>query len=210
MQPKLGGKTIDQALVTLTHIVENEGQPGEPMFFNLQDQWAAVAMKSWGISILDEVAPNNPIMIYLDSSYGLINTAMINLAIEQGFPADHFHLDRDAKGNPTGVSGAHLNGFVGREVRPWPDPIWFDEVALPGAVKSLKNYARHGVTVATGHMSAATMTVLNRLFHEQPQGLAVRVYPGLDFLMQNPNGEMYLSEWAIWWISLSVMSVARW
>jgi predicted amidohydrolase YtcJ len=192
MQPKLGGVTIDQALVTLAHIVNNDGQPGEPMFFNLQDQWAAVAMKSWGISTLDEVAPNNPVMIYLDSSYGLINTAMIELAIEMGFPADHFHLDRDENGNPTGVSGAHLNGFVGREVRPWPEPIWFDEVAIPEAAKSLSNYARHGVTLATGHMSAATMTVLNRLFHEQNDNLAVRVYPGLDFLMQNPNGEMFL------------------
>ena len=65
------------------------------MFFNLQDQWAAVAMKSWGISELDEVAPDNPVMIYLDSSYGLLNTAMVNLAIDRGFPADHFHLDRD-------------------------------------------------------------------------------------------------------------------
>ena len=50
----------------------------------------------------------------------------------------------------------------------------------------------YGVTVATGHMSAPTLTVLNRLFHERPDDLKVRVYPGLDFLRQNPNGEMYL------------------
>ena len=162
------------------------------MFFNLQDAWASVAKDSWGISTLDEVAPNNPVAIYLDSSYGLMNTAMINLAIEQGFPADHIHLDRDKNGKPTGMAGAQLVGFVGREVRPWPDPKWFDDVAMPGAVETLAKYARHGVTVATGHMSALTMTVLNRLFHEQPQSLAVRVYPGLDFLRQNPNGEMYL------------------
>ncbi len=192
MRPKLGGSTIDHALLTLGHIVENEGQPGEPMFFNLQDQWAAVAMKSWGISELDEVAPENPIMIYLDSSYGLLNTAMIDLAIEKGFPADHFHLDRDEAGKPTGVSGAHLNGFVGREVRPWPDPVWFDEVAIPSAIESVADYARNGITVATGHMSAATVTILNRMFHEQPETLAIRVYPGLDFMSQNPNGELVL------------------
>ena len=192
LRPEIGGKTIDQALATMGHIIEMEGTPGEPIFINLQDQWAAVAMKSWSISTLDEIAPNNPLMIYLDSSYGLINTAMIELAIKMGFPADHFHLDRDENGNYTGVSGAHLNGFVGREVRPWPDPSWFETVAIPSAVESLENYARNGVTVATGHMSAATMTLLNKLFHEQPQELKVRVYPGLDFLMQNPNGEMYL------------------
>ncbi len=192
IQPRLGGQTIDQALATLSYIVENDSETGEPMFFNLQDAWASVAKDSWGISTLDEVAPNNPVAIYLDSSYGLMNTAMINLAIEQGFPADHIHLDRDKNGKPTGMAGAQLVGFVGREVRPWPDPKWFDDVAMPGAVETLAKYARHGVTVATGHMSALTMTVLNRLFHEQPQSLAVRVYPGLDFLRQNPNGEMYL------------------
>jgi hypothetical protein len=37
------------------------------------------------------------------------------------------------------------------------------------------------------------MTVLNRLFHEDGGGqLAIRVYPGLDFLRQNPFGEKYL------------------
>ena len=192
IQPKLGGQTIDQALVTLAYIVENETDPGAPVFFNLQDQWAAVAMRSWDVDTLDEVAPENPVAIYLDSSYGIMNTAMIDLAIESGFPANHFHIDRDADGDYTGVAGAQLVGFVGREVRPWPDPRWFDEVAMPDAVTSLANYARNGITLATGHMSAPTMTVLNRLFHENPKGLAVRVYPGLDFLRQNPNGEMYL------------------
>jgi len=34
------------------------------------------------------------------------------------------------------------------------------------------------------------MTILNRLFHENSgSSLAIRVYPGLDFLRQNPEGE---------------------
>ncbi|MDH3431641.1 MAG: hypothetical protein OEQ14_16705, partial [Gammaproteobacteria bacterium] len=191
--PHLGGDTIDQALATLSFIVDKEGAAGEPLFFNLSDSWASVAMKSWDISILDEVAPEIPIAVYLDSSYALLNTAMIELAIARGFPADHFHLDRDRNGNYTGRAGAQLTGFVGREVRPWPNAEWFDEYAVPLAVETLAKYARHGVTVATGHMSAPTMTVLNRLFHDgDGRKLAVRVYPGLDFLRQNPEGEKYL------------------
>ena len=161
-RPHLGGATLDQALATLSYIVDEEGTAGESMFFNLSDSWAGIAMKAWGISTLDEIAPELPIAIYLDSSYSLVNTAMIELAIKRGFPADHFHLDRDASGNYTGKAGAQLSGFIGREVRPWPDPKWFDEVAIPGAIETLGRYARHGVTVATGHMSAPTMTVLNR------------------------------------------------
>jgi len=191
-RPHLGGETVDQALATLSFIVEQEGEPGEPLFFNLRDNLSGTAMDAWGISTLDEVAPDNPVIVYLESSEGLMNSAMIKLAIESGFPADHLHLDRDKNGEYTGRGGAQLVGFIGREVRPWPNPIWFDEVAVPSAVETLAKYARHGVTVATGHMSAPTLTVLNRIFHEQPQGLAIRVYPGLDFLRQNPNGEMYL------------------
>jgi len=192
-QPHLGGATLDQALATLSFIVDEEGGTGEPMFFNLSDSWAGTAMKAWGISTLDEIAPEMPIAIYLDSSYSLVNTAMIELAIKSGFPESHFHLDKDASGDYTGRAGAQLSGFIGREVRPWPDPKWFDEVAIPGAIETLGRYARHGVTLATGHMSAPTMTVLNRLFHDADDSkLPVRVYPGLDFLRQNPQGEMYL------------------
>ncbi len=191
--PHLGGATIDEALATLSFIVDREEANGEPLFFNLSDSWASVAMQSWDISTLDEVAPDIPIAVYLDSSYGLVNTAMIELAIEKGFPPDHFHLIRDGDNRYTGRAGAQLVGFIGREVRPWPDPSWFDEVAVPGAAATLAKYARHGVTVATGHMSAPTMTVLNRLFHDgDGRKLAVRVYPGLDFLRQNPEGERYL------------------
>jgi predicted amidohydrolase YtcJ len=190
--PHLGGRTLDEALTTLGYIVENEGEPGDPFFFNLLDQYSGLAMKNWDIDTLDEVAPENPVMIYLSANNGLANTAMLNLAITKGLPVDHFHLEKDENGEFTGRTGAQVSGFIGREVRDWPAPAWFDEVAMPMAVESLANYARHGVTVATGHMSAPTMTILNRLFHEQPKDLAVRVYPGLDFLRQNPNGEMYL------------------
>jgi hypothetical protein len=193
IHPKLGGATLDQALKTLAFIADKEGADEAAMFFNLSDSWAADAMQTWGISTLDEIAPDTPIVVYLDSSYSLVNTAMIELAIKKGFPKDHFHLDRDANGNYTGKAGAQLSGFIGREVRPWPDPKWFDEAAIPGAVETLAKYARHGVTVATGHMSGPTMTVLNRLFHDgDGRKLAIRVYPGLDFLRQNPEGEKYL------------------
>ena len=190
--PHLGGETIDQTLATLAYIVENEGDIGEPIFFNLQDDWSGTAVMVWDKNTLDEVAPNNPVIVSLESSEALVNTAMLELAFKEGLSAEHFHLQRDENGDFTGRVGAQVAGFIGREVRPWPDPVWFDEVAIPGAIESLANYARNGITVATGHMSAPTMTVLNRLFHDQPRDLAVRVYPGLDFLRQNPHGEMYL------------------
>ena len=191
--PRVGGKTIEEALATLAFIVRNEGNPGEPIFFNLSDSWSGPAGKQWDISTLDEIAPSTPMIVYLESSEGLVNSAMIELAFNEGFPEDHIHIDRDENGDFTGRVGAQFTGFVGREIRPWPNAAWFDEVAMPNARDTLTRYARHGVTLATGHMSAPTMTLLNRLFHENGgSNLAIRVYPGLDFLRQNPEGEKYL------------------
>ncbi len=191
--PRVGGKTIEEALATLAFIVRNEGNPGEPIFFNLSDSWSGPAGKQWDISTLDEIAPSTPMIVYLESSEGMVNSAMIELAFNEGFPEDHIHIDRDENGDFTGRVGAQFTGFVGREIRPWPNAAWFDEVAMPNARDTLTRYARHGVTLATGHMSAPTMTLLNRLFHENGgSNLAIRVYPGLDFLRQNPEGEKYL------------------
>ena len=75
--PSIGGETIGQALATLAFLVEQEGEAGEPMFFNLNDSWASMAMKSWSLTTLDEIAPETPIIIYLDSSYGLVNAAYV-------------------------------------------------------------------------------------------------------------------------------------
>ena len=96
IRPRVGGATLDQALDTLAFIVGKEGADGAPMFFNLSDSWASLAMKTWSISTLDEIAPDAPIVVYLDSSYSLVNTAMIELALKKGFPKDHFHPGRTA------------------------------------------------------------------------------------------------------------------
>lgn len=192
-QPRVGGSNLQQILDTIRFLAQEKGENGDPLFINLDDSWASLAMSNWDIRVLNEVAPGTPLAIYLDSSYCLVNTPMIELALAAGFPAGHFHLDRDANGNYTGKAGAQLAGFIGREIRPWPDARWFNEVAVPSGAETLKKYARHGVTLATGHMSGATMTILNRLFHDgDGSALPIRVYPGLDFLRQNPEGEKYL------------------
>ncbi|MDH3531888.1 MAG: hypothetical protein OEO82_03105, partial [Gammaproteobacteria bacterium] len=113
--PHLGGRNIDEALATLSFIVEREGEKGVPLFFNLTDTLSGTAMEAWGKATLDEVAPDIPLIIYLESSEGLLNSAMIELALERGFPPEHMHLDRDAEGGYTGRGGAQLVGYIGRE-----------------------------------------------------------------------------------------------
>lgn len=190
--PSIGGETIDQALVTIAHIVSQNGEAGSPMFFNLQDQWAGVASRSWDITTLDEIAPDVPIIVYLDSSHTLANTAMLELAIGSGFPQDHISVGRDENGKFSGKTGGQFSGFVGREIRPWPVPEWFDEVALPRLRKMNEDWVRQGVTGTNGHVTGVTMTSLNRLFHEDDgRGIKVRNHVGLDFPRQNFEAEKY-------------------
>jgi predicted amidohydrolase YtcJ len=193
IQPHVGGDSLDQALLTMSTIIEQEAEPGEPIFFNLYKEWSGPASNAWDKSTLDEIAPNNPVIVYLLSSEGIVNEQMIELALKSGFPKDHFHLDRDEQGQYTGRAGSDLVGFIGREVRPWPSPEWFDNVAEPEAREMFTEWSRHGVTMAVGHMSGLTITALNKMFHDgDGRDLAIRVYPGLDFLRQNPEGEKYL------------------
>ncbi|NIN34214.1 MAG: hypothetical protein GTO60_03570, partial [Gammaproteobacteria bacterium] len=105
----------------------------------------------------------------------------------------HFQIDRDDEGNYTGRTGEQFNGFVGRELRPFPSPEWFDEEAIPDLRKIMTDWARHGVTGVNGHMSGVTMMSLNRLFHEENgRKLLIRAWAALDFLRQNPEGEKFL------------------
>jgi predicted amidohydrolase YtcJ len=188
----IGGETIEQALLTMATIVDEVGEAGVPIFLNLQDQWAGVASRVWDISTLDEIAPDVPIVVYLDSSHTLANTAMIELAIESGFPPDHLSIGRDERGNFNGRTGGQFSGFVGREIRPWPVPEWFDEVALPRLRDMNEKWVRQGVTGTNGHVTGVTMTSLNRLFHEgDGSGIKIRNHVGLDFPRQNFEAEKY-------------------
>jgi len=190
--PAVGGDSIDQALATISELVSIEGEQGTPMFFNLQDQWAGVASKSWDISTLDEIAPDIPIIVYLDSSHTLANTAMIELALDRGFPEDHLSIGLDENNKHSGRTGGQFSGFVGREIRPWPVPEWFDEVALPRLREMNKKWVRHGVTGTNGHVTGVTMTSLNRLFHEDDgRAIKIRNHVGLDFPRQNFDAEKY-------------------
>lgn len=188
----VGGDTIEQVLLTMARIIEQEGKSGEPIFLNLQDQWAGKASTAWDITTLDEIAPDVPIVIYLDSSHTLANSSMIELAIEKGFPADHLSIGRDQDGRFNGRTGGQFSGFVGREIRPWPVPAWFDEVALPRLREMNDKWVRHGVTGTNGHVTGVTMTALNRLFHEgDGRGIKIRNHVGLDFPRQNFEAEKY-------------------
>ncbi len=194
IQPKLRdilkpGDKLPQAVAAIKEIIEKRSAPDEAVFIRA-DKLGYPEMQKWTRKDLDKWAPNKPLGLWFDSSNGVVNTKLLDMAVKEGLRLDHFGVIKDKDGQPTGQLGAQALGFVGYSVRPWPKGEWIEKVAIPDAAKTMQNFARAGVTVATGHMSGLTMTVMNRLIQEKQ--MAVRVYPAHDFIRQNPFGEHYL------------------
>jgi predicted amidohydrolase YtcJ len=191
MQQQIGGPSMEQLEQTFIHIIENEALPGEMVFLKVVDQWSGPIMDTWTKSQLDEIAPENPTILLPGCCYAIVNTAMLNLMLDKGFPEDHFHLMKDARGQPTGQLGSNAVGFIGRELRPFPPPEWISEYGIKGAIETIGEYAAEGITTASGHMTGLTVLILNRIFKQGD--LAIRIHPALDMMRQNTFPERTLA-----------------
>ncbi len=190
MQQQIGGRSLEEVEQTLIHIVENEALPGEIIFVKVTDQWAGPIMEVWDRNLLDEISPENPTLLLPDCCHAIANTRLLELMLEAGFPPGHLHLIRDRRGRPTGQLGSQAVGFVGRELRPMPPPEWIQTEGVERAAKTIAEYAREGITTATGHMTGLTVLILNRMFRNGD--LVIRVYPALDLMRQNAFPERTL------------------
>lgn len=183
IQGQIGGPSLEQVEKTIIHIVENEVLADEIVYIKVADQWAGPILDSWTKEVLDEISPENPTLILPDCCHAIANSRLIKLMLERGFPKDHLHLIRDLNGEPTGQLGSLAVGFAGRELRPTPPPEWIETHGVEKAKQKMSDYAREGITTATGHMTGLTVLILNRVFKEGAQ--PIRVYPALDLLRQN-------------------------
>ncbi len=190
MHGQIGGQTLEQVEQTMIHIVENEVQPGEIVYLKVADQWAGPIMEGWTKNSVDEISPDNPTLLLPDCCYAIANSPLLELMLERGFPENHLHLIRDRQGELTGQLGAMAVGFVGRELRPTPPPEWIETEGVGRARDKIAEYAREGITTATGHMTGLTVLILNRVYKDGD--LKIRVYPALDLLRQNPFPERTL------------------
>jgi predicted amidohydrolase YtcJ len=191
MQLQIGADSMEKLEQTFNHIIENEALPGEIIYLKVVDQWAGPIMDTWTKSRLDEISPDNPTILLPGCCYAIANTALLNLMLDKGFPKDHLHLIKNARGEPTGQLGSNAVGFVGRELRPFPPPEWIAEHGIKGAIETIGEYAAAGITTATGHMTGLTVLILNRIFKQGD--LAIRIHPALDTMRQNTFPERTLA-----------------
>ena len=186
---RIGTKVRDDSVAAMLRQVSAlvaQAAPGSPVFVRMADEWVSELAKLMAKD-LDVIAPNNPLSLALSSSEGVINTIMLNRAFAAGLPRDHIGVVKDAAGRPTGQMFGAAIGFVGWNLRDWPElteAIFNDQLKING------QFLRAGVTTVTGHASGYTVTIMSQLYHQGRLNLRIR--PDLDFARQNPLAVQFL------------------
>lgn len=184
---RIKGEELQELLKSIDEVL-SKSHEGDPVFINMPKDFPMEA-HAWTADDIDEIAPNNPLALFYTSSDVKVNHAMLEKAFAMGLPRDHFGVDKNEKGEPTGSLFHEATGFIGWQVRPYPSRAYIEQ-GMQDAKASFMGYLSSGVTTSTGHMSGLTISMLNELFHTGQ--LLMRVYPGHDFTRQNPFPEQYL------------------
>lgn len=184
---RIKGEELQELLKSIDEVLA-KAHEGDPVFINMPKDYPLEA-QAWNADDIDEIAPNNPLALFYTSSDVRVNHAMLEKAFEMGLPKDHFGVEKNEKGEPTGSLFHEATGFIGWQVRPYPSRAYIEQ-GMEDAKASFMGYLSSGVTTSTGHMSGLTISMLNELFHSGQ--LVMRVYPGHDFTRQNPFPEQYL------------------
>jgi hypothetical protein len=182
---KVRGESVGEMLRQVVNLVQT-ATPGSPVFVRMADEWVGELSKLTARR-LDEIAPNNPLMLSLSSSEGIVNTAMLNRAFAAGLPRTHIGVVKNAAGEPTGQLFGAAIGMIGWNLRDWPD---LTDKVLTDQQDLNDEFLRAGVTTVTGHASGFTITVMSHLFHEDR--LKLRIRPDMDFARQNPLADQFL------------------
>jgi hypothetical protein len=182
---KVRGDSVPELLKQVTALV-HEAAPGSPVWVRMADEWVADLSKLTAAD-LDAIAPENPLMLALSSSEGIVNTQMLARAFAAGLPRDHIGVVKGRDGKPTGQLFGAAIGMVGWNLRDWPE---LTETTFAEQVKINDRFLRIGVTTVTGHASGYTVTIMSQLFHEGRLNLRIR--PDLDFARQNPLAAQFL------------------
>ncbi len=182
---KVRGDSVDEILKQVSALVREEA-PGSPVFIQMADEWIADLSKLTAAD-LDALAPNNPLMLSLSSSEGVVNTAMLTRGFASGLPRDHIGIIKDAAGKPTGQLFGAAIGMIGWNLRDWPE---LSEQTFEDQIKLNDRFLSAGVTTVTGHASGYTVTIMSQLYHQGRLNLRIR--PDMDFARQNPLADQFL------------------
>ena len=178
------GRNVPEMLAQVRALVE-QAEPGSRVFVRMADEFVS-ELSQLTAADLDALAPANPLMLSLSSSEGLVNTVMLEQAFAAGLPQDSFGIVRDASGRATGQLFGQAIGFVGWNLRDWPE---LTEEIFREQERIIDGFVAVGVTTMTGHASGYTITIINQMY--QQARLKARMRPSIDFNRQNPLADQF-------------------
>jgi predicted amidohydrolase YtcJ len=182
---KVRGKNVPEMLEMVRGLV-SQAKPGTPVYVRMADEFVS-DLSRLTAKDLDKLAPNTPLMLSLSSSEGIVNTLMLEKAFAAGLRKEHFQVVKDTNGNPTGQLLSRALGFIGWNLRDWPE---LTEEIFKEQAEIVDQFLRVGVTTITGHASGYTVTIVSQMFHQDR--LKMRIRPTLDFARQNPMADQIL------------------
>ncbi|MBI3940963.1 MAG: amidohydrolase family protein [Acidobacteria bacterium] len=172
---------LDDGLRMIKAEVE-KARPGEWVFVN---PFRTAASYQLNRALLDSIAPNNPLMVTLDNTTGMLNSKAISY-----IPPDiTTGIYRDEKGEPTGRISGWAYGVLTYEVIPWPEGKAFEDI-VQRQKDILQKINRMGVTSIGYRMTGLATTILKTLYDRGELPLRIRVTS--EIVRLNQHAERYL------------------
>ncbi|MEE2838933.1 MAG: amidohydrolase family protein, partial [Acidobacteriota bacterium] len=170
--------TLENALEGLRRRVE-QAEPGE--FLALSGPTNIVVVQELNATLLDQVAPENPLYIR-----ALNNQVVANSLVLNQIPPDTPGILKDQQGRPTGQLRGGAGGVAVYELKPWAT---VDSLLEPQKARFRRHNAQ-GLTTIMGRANGLSISVFRELWMED--GLTLRVRVAHEFLRQNSSPESYL------------------
>ncbi|MBA2689372.1 MAG: amidohydrolase family protein [Burkholderiales bacterium] len=178
-------KSVPAMLAQVEQLVR-QAKPGSPVYVRMADEFRN-ELSLLTAKDLDKIAADNPLLLSLSSSDGIANNKMLERAFAAGLNKNHFQVVKGADGRPTGQLSSQALGFIGWNLRDWPE---LTEEIFQEQEKIVDAFLRVGVTTVTGHGGGYTVTIISQMFHDGR--LKMRIRPALDFARQNPIADQFL------------------
>lgn len=135
--------------------------------------------------MLDSIAPNNPLLVTLDNTTGIVNSkgfAYVPDDVKAG-------IYKDEKGEPTGRIAGWAYGTLTYEILPWPEGAAFEKM-IDETKERLRSINSIGVTSLGSRHSGLALTILKEIYRRGELPLRIRVDSEIARL--NPHTERYL------------------
>ncbi len=135
--------------------------------------------------LLDPISPNNPLLMTLDNTTGVVNSKGL-AQVPEDVRAGIF---KDDNGEPTGKIAGWAYGVLTYEILPWPEGEALEEM-IQKEKKRLVAINRMGVTSLGGRLNGLATVITRELQRRGEVPLRIRISSEIARL--NPHTERYL------------------